>query len=58
MAAIPDISDTERWVTQTRSGSASQEVAFELAGSDVRLHPSDRDVALCPLTYRQSEAAS
>lgn len=58
MTAIPDITDTERWVLQTTLRERyGREVPFDLADADVRLHPSDRDVTLCPLIYWQSEDA-
>jgi hypothetical protein len=56
MAAIPDITETERWVIQTtlkeRYGC---EVPYDLADADVRLHPSDRELTPCPVIYWQAD---
>ncbi len=52
MAAIPDITETERWVIQTTLKERyGREVPYDLADADVRLHPSDRELTPCPVIY-------
>jgi hypothetical protein len=56
MPTIPDITETEMWVTRTtlkeRYGC---DMEIQIGDADIRLHPSDRELTACPLIFWQSE---
>jgi hypothetical protein len=56
MRQIPDITETELWVINTtlkeRYGEAPE---IQLADSEIRLHPSDREVTEVPAVVWQAE---
>ncbi len=52
MPEIPDISETEKWVIEnTLKERYGQDVPIELADSEIRLNPSDRELSSCPVVY-------
>ncbi len=52
MPEIPDISETEKWVIgNTLKERYGQDVPIELADSEIRLSPSDRELSSCPVVY-------
>ena len=54
MKAIPDISDNETWIIRTTLRERyNQEVELQLADSEIRLRPSDRELSSCPVWYWQ-----
>lgn len=56
MKTIPDISDNETWIIRTTLRERySQEVELQLADSEIRLRPSDRELSSCPVWYWQWE---
>lgn len=55
MPAIPDITDTERWVVQTTLRERyGRDTPFGLADAEVRLHPCERVLTSCPVILWQS----
>ncbi len=56
MHKIDDFSDSEIWTIETtlkeRYGEPRQ---IELAESEIRLHPTDREVTLCPVVYWEDQ---
>lgn len=50
---VPDITSTEQWVVETaikeRFGAGA--VELQIADSDIRLDPSDREMTACPTLY-------
>lgn len=56
MKTIPDISDNETWIIRTTLRERyNQEVELQLADSEIRLRPSDRELSSCPVWYWQWE---
>lgn len=54
MQRIPDISETELWVVNTTLKERYDEpVEIQLADSEIRLHPSDREVTEVPVIIWQ-----
>ncbi len=54
MRAIPEFSDAELWTMRTTlSQRYDKDMDFEAAQSEVRLHPSDRELTVCPTLYWQ-----
>ncbi len=54
MQAAPDISDSETWVIKTTLRERyKREIELQIADSEIRLHPSDREVTQCPVWYWQ-----
>jgi hypothetical protein len=52
MAEIPDITETERWILQTTLKERyGRDMQFQFADAEVRLSPSDRELASCPVIY-------
>lgn len=56
ISTIPDITDTELWILNTtlreRYGEA---VEINLGDSEIRLHPSDRELTQVPVAVWQAE---
>jgi hypothetical protein len=56
MATIPDITDTEMWVTRTTLAERyGRDMEIQLADAGISLHPSDRELTSCPLTFWPTE---
>jgi hypothetical protein len=56
MSVIPDISDTECWIVQTTlKERCGRPLEVQLADADVRLHPSDRELAACPVLFWRAD---
>jgi hypothetical protein len=55
MACVPDITDTERCRADDAQGALRAWHRVQPPEADVRLHPSDREVTICPLLFWQSE---
>ena len=56
MAEIPDITDTERWILGTTLAERyGQEPEIQLGDAEIRLSPSDREVAPCPVIHWRDE---
>lgn len=56
MPEIPDITETETWVLKTTLKERyGRDVEFQLADAEIRLSPSDRELAICPVIYWQAE---
>jgi hypothetical protein len=54
MQQIPDITDNETWIVRTTLQERyQQEVELQLADSEIRLRPSDRELSSCPVLYWQ-----
>jgi hypothetical protein len=55
MPEIADINDTEIWTARTtrreRYGE-DREIELQIADSEIRLAPSDRELTACPARYR------
>jgi hypothetical protein len=52
MPQIPDITDTEKWILRTTLKERyGRDIEFQLADSDIRLHPSDRELTSCPVVF-------
>jgi hypothetical protein len=55
MAAIPDITETEKWIMQTALKERyGRDMEIRLADADIRLHPTDRELKSCPVIYWQA----
>jgi len=56
MAEIADFSDKEQWIVRTtlheRYGEAKE---LQLADSEIRLRPSDRELSNCPILYWEQD---
>lgn len=56
---VPDITSTERWVVETaikeRWGAGA--IELQVADSDIRLEPSDREMTPCPTLYWTDDVA-
>ena len=56
MPEIADINDTELWIVKTTLRERyGQEVDVQLADSEIRLQPSDRELSVCPVLYWTSD---
>jgi len=56
MQAVPDISDSETWVIRTTLQERyKDDIEIQIADSEIRLQPSDRDLTSCPVWYWQQE---
>jgi hypothetical protein len=56
MAEIPDITDTERWILRTTLKERhGRDLETQLADAEIRLSPSDRDLASCPVIHWSDE---
>lgn len=56
MATIPDITETEMWVTRTTLKERyGRDMENQIGDADIRLHPSDRELTACPLIFWESE---
>lgn len=52
MASIADFTDNETWVVeQTLRERYGRSIPVEAADSEIRLHPTDRELTLCPILY-------
>jgi hypothetical protein len=56
MKAIPDITETEQWVIDTTLEERyGQPVEVQWADSEIRLHPSDREVTQVPAVVWEAD---
>ena len=56
MAEIPEITDTEDWILRTALKERyGRDPEIQLADAEIRLSPSDRELANCPLVHWQDE---
>ncbi len=56
MKAIPDITETEQWIIDTTLVERYGEpVEVQLADSEIRLHPSDREVTEVPAVVWEAD---
>lgn len=54
MTDVPDINDNELWIIETTLKERyGRQIEVQLADSDIRLSPSDRDTTVCPTVYWQ-----
>ncbi|MCU0766950.1 MAG: hypothetical protein MUE39_06190 [Gammaproteobacteria bacterium] len=54
--AIPDITDTEKWiVTTTLRERFGRDVPFDVGDAEIRLNASDRELSNCPVVHWQAE---
>lgn len=52
MSRIEDFKDAELWTVETTLQERyGEKIDYELADSDVRLRPTDRELTPCPLVY-------
>ena len=52
--AVPDITDTEKWViTTTLRERFGRELPFDIGDAEIRLSPSDRELTSCPVIHWQ-----
>ena len=52
MPEIADITDTELWTVKTTLKERyGRDVDLQIADSEIRLQPSDREVSACPVFY-------
>ena len=52
MTDIPDINETERWILETTLQERyGRQIDLQLADSEIRLQPSDRELSSCPVFY-------
>ena len=52
MDEIPDISNTEMWILETTLQERyGKKVTAELAETEIRLYPADRELTICPTLY-------
>ncbi|MEJ2611103.1 MAG: hypothetical protein P8179_13730 [Candidatus Thiodiazotropha sp.] len=59
MAEIPDITDSEHWIIDTTlTERYGHKVETQIADSEIRLMPSDRDLSSCPVIYWEQEACN
>lgn len=59
MPIIPDITETELWVIQTTLKERfGRDIETQLADSEVRLSPSDRELSQCPLVFWQADGCN
>ncbi len=59
MSQVPDITDNERWIIDTTLRERyDRKIDIQLADSEIRLSPSDRDTASCPTLYWQVNGCS
>ena len=52
-ATVPDITSTELWVVETaiKERYGAGVIAVQVADSDIRLEPTDREMTSCPTLY-------
>lgn len=56
MREIPDINETERWIiTTTLRERYGQDMDLQLADSEIRLNPSDRETTSIPTFFWQAD---
>ncbi len=59
MSEVPDITETERWTPDTRRrGRYRRKIDVQLADSEIRLNPSDRETTSWPTLYWQVDGCS
>lgn len=52
MAVIADITESERWIVQTTLKERyGRDLEINLADAEIRLHPSDRELTVCPVLF-------
>jgi len=56
MAAIPDITETELWLTDTTLRDRyGRKVEVELGDAEIRVSPADRELTPCPIIHWQAD---
>lgn len=59
MSDVPDITDTERWTIDTTLAERyGRKIDIQLADSEIRLSPSDRNTTPCPTLYWQADGCN
>lgn len=59
MSGIPEFGDAELWVIKSALKERyGKDLEVELADSELRLHPDDRELTLCPTVFWQERGAS
>jgi hypothetical protein len=59
MASIPDFSETELWIVNTSLQERYDEpIETQIADSEIRLLPSDRDVTEVPVIFWQADGCN
>jgi hypothetical protein len=52
MSSIPDFTDTERWIVESAVKERfGKPVEIQVADAELRIHPDDRELTLCPTLY-------
>lgn len=52
MSTIPDFTETERWTVQSTVDERFREsVELQVADSEIRMNPHDRELTTCPALY-------
>ena len=59
MSDVPDITETDPWIINTTLQERyGRKVDVQLADSEIRLNPSDRETTSCPTLYWQMNGCS
>ena len=59
MSDVPDITETELWIIDaTLQERYGHKIDVQLADSEIRLDPSDRETTTCPTLYWQADGCS
>ncbi len=59
MSGIPEFGDAELWVIKSALKERyGKDLEVELADSELRLHPDDQELTLCPTVFWQERGAS
>lgn len=55
MQSVPDFGNSELWVIKTTLRERyGREIDLQMADTDIRLHPQDRELTTCPALYWQA----
>ncbi len=59
-STIPDITDAEHWMVSTTIAErwSNKKIDIEMADVEIRMHPDDRVLSLCPALYWQVDNTS
>jgi len=59
MPIVSDINDTELWIIKTTLKERyGEEVETQVADSEIRLSPADRELTQCPLVFWQADGCN
>ncbi|MEN8174213.1 MAG: hypothetical protein ABFS23_00505 [Pseudomonadota bacterium] len=59
MPEIADFTDSEKWIIETTLKERyTMPVEYQLADSEIRLAPSDRELSACPVIYWQADGCN